>query len=299
MLAAVGTPLVRRGPGWPETDDVWGRPDTGIPESRRERELRSVRLRRAALDELFGPPADELTVLLATRRPGELVGACGRIARQTHAHTNVIIGLHGDGWDDDAEGQVHAILGDRSTTRRFASSVVFGEVLSAMTAAATTELVTKWDDDDFYGVDHIADLVRAYRYSGADVVGKGSEFVHLASSDETIRRFSVGAEEYSPVLAGGTLLTSRAWLDHVGGWPRTANRVDAGLIESTLSAGGSTYRTHGFQYVLRRRAMAHTWDSDDDHFRSSATERRPGLDLAFADIDLTTGDQPGSSSVDS
>ncbi len=299
MLAAVGTPLVRQGPGWPETDDVWAGLDTDIPESRRERELRSVRLRRAALDELFGRPADELTVLLATRRPGELIGACRRIAGQTYAHTNVIIGLHGDGWDDDAEGQVHAILGDRSTTRRFASSVVFGEVLSVMTTAATTDLVTKWDDDDFYGADHIEDLVRAYHFSGADVVGKGSEFVHLASSDETVRRFSVGAEEYSPIVAGGTLLTSRAWLEEVGGWPRTANRVDSGLIRATGAAGGSTYRTHGFQYVLRRGSAEHTWGSDEDHFRASATERRPGLDLAFADIDPSIEVHAGSSSADS
>jgi hypothetical protein len=146
-------------------------------------------------------------------------------------------------------------------------------------------LVTKWDDDDWYGPQHVLDLALAHDYSGAEVVGKAAEFVYLESCDTTIRRMSTGAESYSATIAGGTLLMSRSWLDDLGGWPDVRTAVDRHLLTASERAGGSTYRTHGFQYVLRRRADGdHTWASADDYFLAAATQRRAGLDLGFADI---------------
>ncbi len=90
---------------------------------------------------------------------------------------------------------------------------------------AEGELVTKWDDDDWYGPHHLEDLIDALRYSGADLVGKAAEFVRLEQLDLTIRRFRLGAESYSSTIAGGTLLLRRSSLESVGGWapePRTS-----------------------------------------------------------------------------
>ena len=43
------------------------------------------------------------------------------------------------------------------------------------------------DDDDWYGKEHISDLLLAASYSNADLVGKGSEFVYLMEEDITVR----------------------------------------------------------------------------------------------------------------
>ena len=65
------------------------------------------------------------------------------------------------------------------------------------------ELLSKVDDDDWYGPDHIWDLVLAREVSGAALVGKGSEFVSLASSEATIRRFIGGADTWTTTIGGG------------------------------------------------------------------------------------------------
>ena len=63
-------------------------------------------------------------------------------------------------------------------------------------------LLAKVDDDDTYGTEHIWDLVLARHYSGATLVGKGTEFVYLETLDTTVRRPS-GVPE-----ATGELVTS-------------------------------------------------------------------------------------------
>ena len=70
-----------------------------------------------------------------------------------------------------------------------------GQVLALLGERATGDLVTKWDDDDWYTTEHLLDLVAAMRYSGAGVVGKPAEYVYLSSLDLTLRRFSTGCRD--------------------------------------------------------------------------------------------------------
>ena len=73
----------------------------------------------------------------------------------------------------------------------------------------------------------------------------------------------------------------------IGGWPSVPRQVDTRLIERVEAAGGSTFRSSGFGFLLMRRADPglHTWGADVGYFLDRATEQRRGLDLEFADID--------------
>ena len=102
-------------------------------------------------------------------------------------------------------------------------------------------------------------------------------------------RLQAGAERPAVTLAGGTPLLERDRLRELGGWPPARAGADKLLIDAVLAEGGMTYRTHGFQFILRRRppsqAGGHTWSAPDDYFLADAVERRAGRDLGFADID--------------
>ena len=265
------------------TDDV--RPD------RHGRELHSIRVRRAALRQLDRQGSCDdvpgVSVLLASKRPADVERAVGFVARQRHVDVQLLVGLHGSGWNEESMQNVRASAPDDTEIVQFDAERSLGELLGTLTSMARHELVTKWDDDDWYGPDHLGDLCLAYRYSGADVVGKAAEFVFVERSDMTIRRFAHGAESYSRTLAGGTLMTSTEWLERIGGWRPVARGVDRELLADTERVGGTSYRTHGFQYVLRRRGdAAHTWAAPDRGFLAAATDRRPGLDLVFADVEV-------------
>ncbi len=95
-----------------------------------------------------------------------------------------------------------------------------GQVLALLGERASGDLVTKWDDDDWYATEHLRDLVAAMRYSGAGVVAKPAEYVYLSSLDLTLRRFSTGAETFSTTIAGGTLMLTRSLLRRSRGLAR-------------------------------------------------------------------------------
>ncbi|MEO0494857.1 MAG: hypothetical protein AAF081_15720 [Actinomycetota bacterium] len=256
------------------------------PCDHRARELQSIRVRRAAWAEEVGTTT-QVSVLLATRRPDELPGAVDQVARQHGCDVQLCVGLHGPHWDADTEERIGERFEGPSVIERFGDDVDLGTMLDRLARRAEGRVVVKWDDDDLYGDEHLLDLVLAHHYSGAELVGKAAEFVHLGGSDITIRRFAIGAERPSTTLAGGTLLVERTHLHELGGWPPGPKRVDALLIAAVLEAGGTCYRTHGFQFILRRRrddADGHTWSAPDDYFLRDAVDQAPGLALDLADI---------------
>ena len=138
----------------------------------------------------------------------------------------------------------------------------FGDVLDAASRAARGDVVLKMDDDDWYGPDVVADLLRARAYSGAELVGMSAGLHYLSGPDLTVRR-GHASERYERFVAGGTMMIARSTLREVGGFRTVRKYVDAQLLEAVLAAGGAVYRTHGLGYVLRRNPTGHTWEVDE------------------------------------
>ena len=250
------------------------------------REALSIRMRRAALREhslrsrarqvaeraLADPPRLPLvSVLLVTRRPELLERALGAVRRQSYPRLELILGLHGEGFGDvgsDAAGP-----STRVTVLRLDAALPLGAALNAATEEARGLLVTKMDDDDVYGPDHVWDLVLAQEYSQAPLVGKGAEFLYLAASDRTIRRPTGGAEQFETVgslIEGAALLVTRAVLERRGGWKRSRRAVERDLVDDVVRAGDRVYRTHTHGFLLVRHGRGHAWDIDDAYFLATA-----------------------------
>ena len=269
-----------------------------------EREALSVRMRRLALrDHALGararqvcaaglddPPAPpRVSVLLATRRPALLAHALASVARQNYPEIELVLALHGEGFDGDALER--ALAGMRAPVRVVRVSAVrpLGAVLNAAAAAASGRLLTKMDDDDAYGPDHLWDLVLAHEYSGAALVGKSIETVYLGAADRTVRRAWEPNETYADVLAGGTVLIARHDLARVGGWRRVPRGVDRALIEDVRRAGGAVYRTHGRGFMLVRHGVGHTWEVEERSLYRGERASAPGWCPALADIEAAPG----------
>ena len=253
------------------------------------RELRSVALRRAALrahSSWARNPANlpSVSILLPTRRPALLPQALAAVAGQTYPRLELVLGLHGNepAFRDAARLAAELPLPHRIVP--VAGSAPLGAVLNAAVAAAGGELLTKMDDDDRYGADHVWDLVLARAYTGAQLIGKGSEFVYLAASDRTVHRNRGQGEAYRDFLVGGTMLIARDDLARVGGWRNVPLGEDLGLIEDVLRAGGAVYRTHGIGHLLIRHGDRHAWAAGDDYFLSIADGVSRGCNAALAGL---------------
>ena len=265
------------------------------------REALSVAMRREALRthslrararqvlsaaDFEGPPLPVVSILLASRRPDRLDMAIAAVAAQRYPKLELVLALHGEGFDLDRVERHLGGLAHPAQMVRVSRAETLGAALNAAVQNSSGTLLTKFDDDDFYGPEHVWDLVLAHEYSGACLVGKAAEYVYLQGADTTLHRFRGGGERGGTKLslAGGTMIISRHDLEAVLGWRRVPSGVDKALIEDVVAAGRKLYRTHGRGYMLVRHAEGHTWQADDQYFLEQAEEVRAGCDLAFAGI---------------
>ena len=127
------------------------------------REEHSLAVRRAAFDHHstlawrsalatragvrhVGLPA--VSALLATKRPQMLDFALRQVARQRGADVELVLAAHGFEPDRDA---VRRALGDRPhQVLTFDESEFFGDVLTGAARAASSDVLLKVDDDDWY-----------------------------------------------------------------------------------------------------------------------------------------------------
>jgi Glycosyl transferase family 2 len=226
-----------------------------------------------------------VSILMATNRPNMVTFAIEQMAAQRYPNVEILCGLHGFSLPTATRERV-AALAPHAQLFEVSSDRDLGQVLALLGERASGDLVTKWDDDDWYTIEHLSDLVAAMRYSGAGVVAKAAEYVYLSSLDLTLRRFRSNGETFSTTIAGGTLMLTRSMLQGIGGWPAGPRRVDRLLIEAVEAVGAPIYRLHGLGYLLRRDSHAtnHTWLAEDDYFLAQAVDQRPGLDLEFAGV---------------
>lgn len=252
------------------------------------REAHSVRVRREALHRHSTPAwrarvsrlprsLPTVSVLLATRRPEQVPFALRQVRAQQGVAVELVLVTHGFALGDPEREQV---LRSCPVARivEAPSEAVFGEVLNLGVSAASGELILKMDDDDWYGPRFAADLVLARMYSGAPLVGCPAEFIHVGPLDVTIRRPD-RTELHGDFIAGGTMLIHRTDLEEVGGFRRYRRSVDAGLLADVRQSGGSVYRSHGLNYLLRRGSSGHTWDPGLQYFvsRSRVTDQWRGF----------------------
>lgn len=245
------------------------------------RQVASVDVRRHALRQ-YGPAAaldawPTVSVVLVTHRPDHLEHAFRQVARLRYPRLEIVVGAHGDRVDAARVWELAQEVPHPVTVVAVDGQHTLGEALQACSDRAEGALVTKMDDDDHYGPEHVWDLVLARQYSGAQVVGKALDWIYLESADTTVFRPTYAAEKYADFVAGGTMLISRADLAAVGGWRPVPRSVDRALLDRVLADGGLVYRTHGLGYVYVRHSAGHTASVRDEHFLTKTTATHAGL----------------------
>ncbi len=215
----------------------------------------------------------KVSVILSSKRPERAVNVLRAMGSQTYPHVEVVVGVHGgpvpkSGAFADASKQVGALVAGNP------AETLFGEVLADSVRRSSGDLLVKVDDDDFYGPEFIWDLVLAYLYSSADVVGKTTEYLYYEGVNQTVhRRF--GIENYHTQVAGGAMMLSRAALDSIGGWRPTPNSTDRSVLWGIMNSGGIGYRTQSLGYVYVRHNESHTWAQQDSQLVRGSFEQWP------------------------
>ena len=291
-LAATGAILHSLPPSFTQADQVLGttlaahvrapyQPTTGLV-----RELRTVPQRREAMQRFGGffelaGHAETLghrllptvSVVLSSMRPSRAAKVLVALSAQRYPHVEIALGLHGVDGPVGPEFE-EAVRVSGAKVSRHDRATPFGSVLADTARRTTGDLIVKIDDDDVYGPRVIEDLVLAYLFSNADVVGKTTEFLYFEDIDLTAnRRFPT--ERYHYQVAGGAMMLSRATLTDIGGWRPTPNSTDRSVLIRLGNSGGIGYRTQSLGYVYVRHSDGHTWEQSDSMLLRNTPEQWP------------------------
>ncbi len=241
---------------------------------------RSLALRNFTAQPLiYGWPS--VSILLVTHRPDFLHRIVEMLNQQTYPNLELVLLTHGFPLDDHIASHLHE-LRFPAIHQVIPAELNLGEALVVASSLASGELITKIDDDDYYGPEHIWDLVSARMYSGAQITGKALDHIYLAASDRTVFRPTYAAERYADFVAGGTILISQGDLRSVGGWRPVPKSVDRALLDRVIQHGGLIYRTHGRGYIYVRHGgnQLNTSVVADSHFETKTHSVYQGLDTS-------------------
>lgn len=224
-------------------------------------------------------PDGRVAIVCVSRRPELLEAVVGNVSRQVDVDRqdlDVVYVANGADVDLDRVEQAFSDFGSVHVDR-LPPERSLGAGLNRALELTDARFVAKFDDDDLYGPQYLADALRAHSYAGAGVVGKHTYYAHLAQSDETLLRFPTHEFRYSSTLAGGTLVIDR---ERVGDqrFDDISIGEDRAFIAACHRRGISTFSSDRFNFT-QVRSGDNTWTIDDDTFRRGTLDIDPNTDV--------------------
>lgn len=211
------------------------------------------------------PRIPGISVVTCTNKPNFLQTMVDNYKRQSWTHKEWIIVVNSDRADLSRYKQIAAQL-PHVRVYRLPARYTLGACLNFATALAKHPYIAKMDDDEYYAPHYLLDMMRAFRKSGADVVGKRAYFIHLRGKRLLIQRF-YAQNRFVPILAGGTLVYKRKVWNRVKFSNRSLGE-DVSFCRACRRRGYKLYAGDRFNFCALRRKEpnSHTWKKSDEQF---------------------------------
>jgi len=208
-----------------------------------------------------------VSAVVPTMRPGQVDHVLGFVAAQAHAETELVLVTHGfemGGEELRRRAEAAGLDPTRVVVVARPSTDTLGACMNAGVDAASGRYVAKMDDDNVYAAHYLRDLVRAFDYTDAAVVGKWAHYAHLTATGATLLRFPDAEHRYVDLVQGGTLLLERDLAARLR-FEDLPRRVDTTFLDKVRAEGGRVYSTDRFNFVSVRASTpdGHTWPISD------------------------------------
>jgi len=229
-------------------------------------------------------PTPRISILLSTNRPNNIEHALANVTNQNWPNKELILILHDpDQFDTTHIEKLTQNLPYPTTTIGAPKQWTLGDCLNAGLDQATGDYITKIDDDDHYGPNHLTDIHTAHTYSNADITGKTRAHTYLSEHDITVSQPAT-PETYGNRVAGGTITMDRPTAERYK-FLRRPSQVDSTLFTRALEDGALVFSTHSMGYILSRNPGDHTWEMTGyEHFVKNADETTDGVSRAVIEV---------------
>lgn len=216
-----------------------------------------------------GPPRRRVvSMVVPTNRPEQLSTVIDNARRQRYCDLELVVVLHGldRRHEEQLVDDVEKAGLPAPVVVSAPSSLTLGECMNLGIDASTGSFVAKVDDDNFYGPEYLADLVHAFDYTDAGVVGKWAHYVYLGGQNCTVLRFPDAEHRFTRLVQGGTMLMKRDVATGVR-FQALPRAVDTTFLDACKREGIPVYASDRFNFISVRRPSpdVHTWRVTDEH----------------------------------
>ncbi|PYI68836.1 glycosyltransferase [Arthrobacter livingstonensis] len=220
-------------------------------------------LRSVTLDLADAGKRPTVSALVSTIRPHQLEHVFRTVATQLDVDVELVLLTHGFAVSShelaSLKGRYQFSNVTLLTAPRHQS---LGACLNDCVRAASGQVLTKVDDDDYYAPHYLSDQLYALEYSGADIVGKQAHYMHLADHGATLFRFPDREHVWTRSVMGPTIMGhSRVFVDHP--FADVGRGEDSRFLESVLLDNGTIYSADRYNYCQQRAGNGHTWQVSD------------------------------------
>jgi hypothetical protein len=206
-----------------------------------------------------------VSAVVPTNRAHELDNVFENIGRQQYWDVELVLVLHGLQLNSaDLRARAKKLGVANLTIVNADSSVTLGTCMNLGIDAASGAYIAKMDDDNFYGGHYLTDLLHAFDYTDAGIVGKWAHYVWLRSSDAVVLRYVAAEHTYERRVQGGSIVIEGDLARQLrfADLPRA---VDSDLLDRAIADGVKIYSADRFNFVSVRGTdrQAHTWKVAD------------------------------------
>lgn len=213
--------------------------------------------------------AEKVSVILCTNRPQNLHSAFQTIGAQLEINLELVLVCHGLSIDDLYLKELAASEGILNFKIVHAPrDWTLGECFNAGVQESTGDVISKMDDDDWYGPHYLHDQLAILRVTGADIVGKNASYLYIKSYDVTILRFGHLEHRWTDFVLGPTIMAHRQIFEAIP-FEARAQGEDSAFLRSAVKAGYRIYASDRFNFRQYRGGAGHTWAVDDQHILST------------------------------
>jgi hypothetical protein len=201
----------------------------------------------------------EVSVIIVSNRPDQFEHALGSFIAQTYEDRELIFVANSSAFDPEV---VVRRLGDVAGARALFidDAATLADCLNEAISIASGRYIAKFDDDDDYGPEYLADLMLTFEYSDAAIAGKRSYYAYIHELDKTVLRFPGREFSHVPAVVGGTIVFDR---EAVGGirFTPVERGTDSIFLEDCRAQGLRVFSADRFNFVQHRHVdlSRHTW----------------------------------------
>nr|AAK17912.1 putative glycosyltransferase EcbJ [Pasteurella multocida] len=160
------------------------------------------------------------------------------------------------------------------------SEDTLGERQNQAASYANGSLLAKFDDDDFYFDNYLADMALPFQFGDYDMVGKAEVFFYLEALDKTVLvRDGRAAYREMDFVSGATFVIKKSTFNKLGGFIEVNQSEDSNFIKRLKESGGKIYSSDPFNFVVFRSkdVSNHTWQQKAEAFANPSLHVGNGI----------------------